>query len=333
MKHILNNLTEQEKQAILEQHKGGMKVVNENFSKLIKATLGDAKPLVSEQDDKKDTHRYETGTQTPGIEKFMGNPSDETVSNGLLNQLRNDPFGKGKIVIIFNGEKFKEPGAFMFKIQRDSKSGICYKITSYEYNNRILINTQIKITAEVVECKKTTEPIKISGGTTPIKISGGTGNDQTKPKPKVGCRYKIVVPRRPKTYNGGVSEGSAPGEPYDSEYIRGFQEFCSRKGLWKKDLNNGTTVPCSSKSIDGKWGCCSQTCYNILKKQQPIPRPKPRPGDDEDFKGDTLPSKNIPGSDCPKSVNCMPGPGQRDSICKNPKVLEMCKRLGTKVYY
>jgi hypothetical protein len=49
MKHILNNLTEQEKQSILEQHKGGMKVMNENFSKLIKATLGDAKPLVNEQ--------------------------------------------------------------------------------------------------------------------------------------------------------------------------------------------------------------------------------------------------------------------------------------------
>ena len=97
MKHILNNLTDKEKQSILEQHKGGMKVVNENFSKLIKATLGDAKPLVSEQDDKQNTHRYDTGTQTPGIEKFMENPSDETVSNGLLNQLRNDPFGKGKI--------------------------------------------------------------------------------------------------------------------------------------------------------------------------------------------------------------------------------------------
>ena len=53
MKHILNNLTDKEKQSILEQHKGGMKVVNENFSKLIKATLGDAKPLVNEQEANK----------------------------------------------------------------------------------------------------------------------------------------------------------------------------------------------------------------------------------------------------------------------------------------
>ena len=139
----------------------------------------------------------------------------------------------------------------------------------------------------------------------------------------MGCRYKIVIPRRPKTYNGPVSEGSAPGEPYDSEWIRGFQEFCSRKGLWKKDLADGTTVPCTSKSIDGKWGCCSQTCYNTLKKR----KPKPTPIDVDDD------SKLIPGSDCPKSVNCMPGPGRRDLICSNPKVLKACERLGTKVYY
>ena len=49
MKHILNDLTEQEKNAIREQHTGGMKVINENFSKLINSKLGDSKPLVAEQ--------------------------------------------------------------------------------------------------------------------------------------------------------------------------------------------------------------------------------------------------------------------------------------------
>ena len=50
MKHILNNLTEEEKNSIREQHTGGMKVVNENFSKLLNAKLGDAKPLITETD-------------------------------------------------------------------------------------------------------------------------------------------------------------------------------------------------------------------------------------------------------------------------------------------
>lgn len=49
MKHILNNLTETEKNNIREQHSGGMKVMTENFSKLINSKLGDVKPLVNEQ--------------------------------------------------------------------------------------------------------------------------------------------------------------------------------------------------------------------------------------------------------------------------------------------
>ena len=49
MKHILNNLSEQEKNSIREQHTGGMKVMTENFNKLLNSKLGDSKPLVSEQ--------------------------------------------------------------------------------------------------------------------------------------------------------------------------------------------------------------------------------------------------------------------------------------------
>jgi hypothetical protein len=49
MKHILNNLSEEEKNAIREQHAGGMKVMTENFNKLINSKLGDSKPLVNEQ--------------------------------------------------------------------------------------------------------------------------------------------------------------------------------------------------------------------------------------------------------------------------------------------
>jgi hypothetical protein len=52
MKHILNNLSNEEKNSIREQHTGGMKVMTENFSRLMKAKLGDAKPLVSEEETK-----------------------------------------------------------------------------------------------------------------------------------------------------------------------------------------------------------------------------------------------------------------------------------------
>jgi hypothetical protein len=49
MKHILNDLSEQEKNFIREQHTGGMNVMTEGFSKLINSKLGDVKPLVNEQ--------------------------------------------------------------------------------------------------------------------------------------------------------------------------------------------------------------------------------------------------------------------------------------------
>jgi len=49
MKHLLNNISEEEKNRIREQHTGGKKIVIENFNKLVNSKLGDAKPLISEQ--------------------------------------------------------------------------------------------------------------------------------------------------------------------------------------------------------------------------------------------------------------------------------------------
>ena len=40
MKHLINNLTEQEKNTIREQHEGGMKIMNENFHKMVNKKLG-----------------------------------------------------------------------------------------------------------------------------------------------------------------------------------------------------------------------------------------------------------------------------------------------------
>ena len=55
MKHLLNNLTEEEKNAIREQHTGGMKVMNQNFSKLVNSKLGDVKPMINEQNNQQDS--------------------------------------------------------------------------------------------------------------------------------------------------------------------------------------------------------------------------------------------------------------------------------------
>lgn len=48
MKHLLNNLSEEEKNRIREQHEGGMKVNTEKFKSLLESKLGDSKPLISD---------------------------------------------------------------------------------------------------------------------------------------------------------------------------------------------------------------------------------------------------------------------------------------------
>ena len=54
MKHLLNNLSEEEKNSIREQHTGGMQVSNNRFNTLLESTLGNAKPLVEQFDDEDD---------------------------------------------------------------------------------------------------------------------------------------------------------------------------------------------------------------------------------------------------------------------------------------
>ena len=79
MKHILNNLSADEKNSILEQHTGGMKVITENFSKLLNSKLGDSKPLVKEQEEgyeEQDINRRQL---------MLRNKSAEVVSNHLNN--------------------------------------------------------------------------------------------------------------------------------------------------------------------------------------------------------------------------------------------------------
>jgi hypothetical protein len=49
MKHLLNDLSEEEKNRIREQHEGGIKIDISKFKKLIETKLGDAKPLINEQ--------------------------------------------------------------------------------------------------------------------------------------------------------------------------------------------------------------------------------------------------------------------------------------------
>jgi len=83
MKHILNNLSAEEKNSILEQHTGGMKVMTENFSKLINSKLGDSKPLVNEQAQAPEAGTT-TGTTTSQNNPFLKCFTDQGIPENMV---------------------------------------------------------------------------------------------------------------------------------------------------------------------------------------------------------------------------------------------------------
>ena len=103
MKHLLNDLSDEEKNRIREQHSGGKKIVIENFNKLINTKLGDAKPYLNEEEEVKGApQRIEGGegikytydiapislTKEKNVKKRKGLIFDEV--KGLVNQYPNE---------------------------------------------------------------------------------------------------------------------------------------------------------------------------------------------------------------------------------------------------
>jgi len=71
MKHILNNISRQEKNSILEQYSGGKRLQIENFSKLVNSKLGDVKTLISEEESMMEGNQYLSEDFTiDGVEDF-----------------------------------------------------------------------------------------------------------------------------------------------------------------------------------------------------------------------------------------------------------------------
>jgi hypothetical protein len=220
-----------------------IRLTESDLTRLVKRVLAEQSVKLPGTGEDPNTHRYDAGVEYPGFEKFLGSPNDSTITNGLLNQLRKDPFGKGKIVIIFNGEKFKDPQSFISKIRLNADAGKCFTITDYNYNNRVALNTRITIKATIGECKKAETP---NTGTTPPKSSEETKPTPT-PAPKKQCKYKLQIP-----FYG-------EGKMSETE-IRRFQGWCQQNTGWTQEFSDGTNAKCVSKS-DGIWGCCTATCW------------------------------------------------------------------------
>jgi outer membrane protein OmpA-like peptidoglycan-associated protein len=131
MKHILNDLSEQEKNSIREQHTGGMKVMTENFNKLINSKLGDSKPLVNEALGGKAPQRTQSNTSSV---------DQQTI------ELGNNLFKLGSDKIDTNSSEFKKalsiikqsqlgPGFKQLTLQGGASS-----VGGQKYDNQALAN-------------------------------------------------------------------------------------------------------------------------------------------------------------------------------------------------
>ena len=84
MKHLLNSLTENEKNSIREQHTGGMKVMTENFSKLVNTKSGDVRTLVEQPVEEPPIPQQPQPTPTPKPIQPQPTPTPNSKTNPLL---------------------------------------------------------------------------------------------------------------------------------------------------------------------------------------------------------------------------------------------------------
>ena len=139
MKHILNNLTEQEKNAIREQHTGGMKVSTDKFNQLLESKLGDVKPILSEQ-----TKSFDPKTFNPGTALIKPKKPEPVVSKKPYSQ----PTPKGQTISLIqikignylvdlNMMRKTSQGATFFGKIRDNKE--FYEVLFNCGDNRVVL--------------------------------------------------------------------------------------------------------------------------------------------------------------------------------------------------
>jgi hypothetical protein len=271
-----------------------IRLTESDLTRLVTRVLEEQKIKLPATGEDPNFHRYDQGANMPGLEKFLANPLDDTITAELMSELKNDRYKKGKIVIIFNGFKYKEVESFIQKIQADARRNRCYTITDYNYNNRVLLNTQISITATPGECKKAGTPVQ----------QQPTPNPETTPKPnpiKETCGVSLRVPGNNET-GGGIDFGN-------KDEIKKFQNWCvsKGKGYWMKSLGGERFQSCGTTGDDrpGVWSCCTATCWSekrneyIGRGQQQYSKPPQSGG------GSNL--ENMPGPGNPPNRNRPPG--------------------------
>jgi hypothetical protein len=109
MKNLLNNISQEEKNRILEMHSGGMKVMTENFNKLLGSKLGDAKPYItgSESDGEKQAVNILTNILNPSEIDFLTDELSTLGKEGLKDEVNSVMDGDGELSEEMDEKEYK----------------------------------------------------------------------------------------------------------------------------------------------------------------------------------------------------------------------------------
>jgi len=83
MKHLLNDMSSEEKNSIREQHTGGIQIDTTKFKSLLETKLGDAKPLINEEEDDAGVVVDETKIDAEDMKCFESISAEEAKKDGL----------------------------------------------------------------------------------------------------------------------------------------------------------------------------------------------------------------------------------------------------------
>jgi hypothetical protein len=216
MKHLLNNLSEEEKNKIRGQHTGGMKVNSDNFNKLTESKLGDVKPLVNEQPTARDLENIKAARYRGGGEGTQGDRDkvtggfkdvvqDFTIPSGMfLNGVDKidtnspefkDAFNKIKNVITTTGGK----------VDIQAQGGASAVGSSRGYDNKALANRRRDNFINAIKASLGNLSNRINF----ISKEGQVGKSTTKNSPEANAEQfvKITYPDKIGIYNQKLTVG------------------------------------------------------------------------------------------------------------------------------
>jgi hypothetical protein len=146
MKHLLNDMTEKEKNAIREQHTGGMKVMTENFSKLLNSKLGDAKPILEQSEEKTKsgivgkTVTFYTNKKDAEVASAAGKSNPRSTDSVLGKITKVENLSSNEVVLLVDFEYLEKPddGAYAVVYNRTKGSFNVRAWQGVEYYNESL---------------------------------------------------------------------------------------------------------------------------------------------------------------------------------------------------